>query len=373
MTGRGRGRWGVAVASLAALVVGLAFCGWRLAAFEGDPTSFVVAGGTTSHPDELPEGFDLVGVGYDGQFFYRLARSPLSTDDTAAGVTFDSGPYRQQRIVYPAIAWVGSAGGQPSLVPWSLIAVNLVALAVAAGAAAAHAQRARRPWWWGLACIPPGVAVSLSRDLSEVVAVALVLVGILGWESGRWSRGSVSWTLAALARETTLVVPVAHLLVAVWQRDWRRARWLSLPPLTWLSWQALLTARWGDVPVLSGRGNLGVPFQGLARTLVQTDSLAQLLLALAVLGMLGLGLMAVVGRAGDVSVRLAFVMSALLLVSLNSKVWVEADAFLRASAEACALAGVLILTASVAAMRAAGLAVAASATALAASAKVSSP
>ena len=373
MTGRRRGRWEVAAAVVVAVVAGALFCGLRLAALDGNPTAFVVAGGPTSHPSELPEGFDLAGAGYDGQFFYRLARSPLSTAETEAGITFDTGPYRQQRIVYPAAAWALAGGGRPGLVPWALIAVNVAALGVAAGAAALLARRAGRRWWWGLACLPPGVAISLARDLSEVVAVALVLVGLAGWASGRWSRGAVGWTLAALARETTLVVPVAHLLVALWRRDWRQAGWLGLPPAVWLAWQGWLAARWGDVPVLSGKGNLGIPFQGLARTLAQTESPVRLLLAFAVLGLLGLGLIAVAGRAGPVPVRMAFVLSALLLVSLNRKVWVDADAFLRAAAEACALAGVLALSVSRATIGATELVATSSATAIAAATKLSSP
>jgi len=42
--------------------------------------------------------------GYDGQFYYRLAESPLSTAQQAAGVQFDHPALRTTRIGYPMLA-----------------------------------------------------------------------------------------------------------------------------------------------------------------------------------------------------------------------------------------------------------------------------
>ncbi len=65
--------------------------------------------------------------GYDGQFFYYIARDPLHA------APFLSHPaYRYQRIVYPLLVAVLSLG-QENLIPYMLLLVNFVAIACLPG------------------------------------------------------------------------------------------------------------------------------------------------------------------------------------------------------------------------------------------------
>ena len=125
-------------AALAALLIATAFVGLRLALHDGDPTRWVRVGERVPDPTALPPDFFRErGLGYDGQYYYRLARAPWSTDHLVDGLQFGRPVYRHQRIGYPIVAWALSAGGRQSLVPWTLAAANILAAAVAAAAAAA--------------------------------------------------------------------------------------------------------------------------------------------------------------------------------------------------------------------------------------------
>ena len=93
----------------------------------GDITRFIDVGSAFALVHHVPHGITIVpGGGYDGQFYYRLALDPANLHRTAYGITLDNG-YRIQRITYPVLAWL-LAAGQQAAVPYSLVAVNVVAL-----------------------------------------------------------------------------------------------------------------------------------------------------------------------------------------------------------------------------------------------------
>ena len=117
--------------------------------------------------------------GFDGQFFYRLGVAPWSTDETVAGVTNDLPALRNARWGYGALAWVASRG-DPDLVPWSLVAVNLAAAGALGAVGGGLARTSGRHAAWGLLVVLwPGFAYSLSLDTSELVATTVALGGLL--------------------------------------------------------------------------------------------------------------------------------------------------------------------------------------------------
>ena len=85
---------------------------FRLRATGSDPSFFLIASPPFTDPAAIPQKLDIFppDSGYDGQFFYRLALDPWSTDLKVDGITFDSPAYRQQRIVYPLLARVLTFG-----------------------------------------------------------------------------------------------------------------------------------------------------------------------------------------------------------------------------------------------------------------------
>lgn len=258
----------------------------------GNVATFIIVGTLHADPSRLPLGIPVVrGPGYDGQFYYRMALSPLDWHPVAHGIHLDT-MARLERIAYPALAWM-VALGRVSLVPTTMVAVNVVgvgALGVVGGFLALDAGRRAL---WGL--VFPGywgMLWTVSRDLTEVVTAVFLLGGLFALRRRRPVLAGVSLAVAILSRETVAVMLIAIFVARVvsWVRphrveetapgdteagprragvrltaeDWA---WF-LPGLAFLAWELAIRVKTGSVPLLaSGQRNLGTPFVGVARGL----------------------------------------------------------------------------------------------------------
>lgn len=259
------------------LAVALVYAGLTLIRYDGDPLAFALLGTQYSQSD--PQG----APGYDGQFAYYIARDPLG------GWRYCDVPaYRYQRILYPLLAWALGLG-QAEAVGWTLIALNVVALAggtyfterLLAGAGASR--------WYALVYgLYGGLVAGLRLDLSEPLAYGLVQAGLWVWgargaesrQQGTGSRrqeprrGGGPWSaicnlqfallgLAALAKETALIAVAGLLLYLALERRWREAAGLGLAVgLPFAAWQAVLWA-WLGKPGVSAGGAMATPFEWL--------------------------------------------------------------------------------------------------------------
>ena len=329
--------------AVAALLVG-AFLLLRLV-MVGGPAAFVAAGEQYVDPSRAPA--ELVvepGSGYDGQFVYRMALEPLPTTQTGHGITFDSSSYRAQRVVTPALAWA-VVRLTPLEEAAALLAVNVLALLVAAWAAGRLVRRFGGHAAWGvLPVLSFAMVIPLARDLTEPVAWAATLVALELWLAGRRPWAALLFTIAVLARETSILVPAGLGLWAVVEA--MRARrvqlpvlWLLLPLAVEVAWQLHLGTVWGELPVRTGKENVGTPFLGVARTLVDLDGArahpvweAERLAVLGLLVWSGVRLWSSTLPGG---VRVAWGLSALLALSLGG--WTYDAQFLRAVNEAIGL------------------------------------
>src|SRR3984893_11361557 len=146
--------------------------------------------------------------GYDGEFVYFIALDPVN-----ARYYVDAPSYRYTRIVYPLLARA-LALGRPSLIPWTLLLINWLAIGGGTLTAALWLKRRGQPPWFALAYgFYPGLLVALQRDTTEALAYGLVALGIFLWDFG--GRRRIVWSalvfaLAALTRETTVVFPVLY-------------------------------------------------------------------------------------------------------------------------------------------------------------------
>ncbi|MFQ6101590.1 MAG: AZOBR_p60025 family cell surface glycopolymer formation protein [Anaerolineae bacterium] len=271
------------------LLVALAYVGLTLARYRGDPLTFVLPG--TRYDQLDPQGTQ----GYDGQFAYYVARDPVG-----GWRHCDVPAYRYQRILYPLLAWV-LALGRPGAVAWTLIALNVAALA--GGTYFTERLLAARgvSRWYALAYgLYGGLVAGLRLDLTEPLAYGLLQAALWAWEKreaeGRKQEAGfrvsrftsyVLLALAALTKETTLVAVTGLLLYLVLGRRWREAVKLGLVVgLPFVAWQAVLWAWLGALGVGAG-GAMATPFEwlpfaGLAR--VATVSWPVLWLLLAVEG-----------------------------------------------------------------------------------------
>jgi len=222
-------------------IVCLIFVGLVLAQNRGDPLAFAVLG--TKFSQGIPTGT----AGYDGQFAYQIALSPAH-----AAPYIDVPAYRYQRILYPLLArWL--ALGNPALIPWSLIAVNLLAIGAGTYATARILSALGVSRWFALGYgLYGGQFLVLRTDLNEALAQALVQLAALAWLKKRWGWMTLLFALAALTKETTLIFAAAFGLYFLWKRNWRAAGMLALAGVPFAAWQVILWRWFGAFGIGSG-------------------------------------------------------------------------------------------------------------------------
>ena len=217
-----------------------------------DPFWFVWAG--ERYADLDPEG----RTGYDGQFAYYLA-----SYGSRALPHLDNPAYRLQRILQPAVVRVLSMG-VPALVPWMLIAVNLAAIVVATHLLAKWLCRQElSPWYALMYAFYIGTFLSYSRDLTEPLALCLVILGATLWFRGQHAWALFSLALAILAKETMLLFVLGIALSELASRRPALAIKSLAALLPLLLWEGFLFAMLGTVPMTAGPSLEWIPLRGI--------------------------------------------------------------------------------------------------------------
>lgn len=299
--------------------------------------------------------------GFDGQYYYRMAVAPFSTDDRVAGVRFDLPSLRQQRVGYPLLVSAATLADR-NRIPVALAAVNVAAMFALGWLGGALAQTFGRHAAWGLMFVLfPGFVYSLGFDLGEVVATAFLAGAVLAIQRRHIATAAVLASSAVLTRETTAILPIALLVAAGWKmrrrdRPSRRAGTTALAiagivPLAALgAWQLWLRWSWHALPLTtSADKNVRFPFQGLVDSVDKffPPSSGAVLFRDVSLGFLivviGLGCVALRRSAAPLYIRTGFALGALLLALLSSFPWAGATSFMRAATEAYFFAVLVIL------------------------------
>jgi len=260
----------------------IAFLGWLafvLARWQtwakGQIGYFIMVGHKYSHPAQLPPHIPRVlSAGYDGQFYYRLALNPFNWHPTAYGITMDQN-YRYTRIGYPLVTWVVSLG-QHALVPFMLIAVNLLAVAAMGVLGGLFARESGRHALWGLLFVAYyGLVISVGRDTAEPLADACMLGGMLAYRHARYVLAAVLLAYSVVTNDPVLLLPVAIALTRLYAMYRRKARpgaadlaW-AVPAAAWVVLQGLervlVKGRAGGTSDITR--NFSAPFAAMARGL----------------------------------------------------------------------------------------------------------
>jgi hypothetical protein len=238
-----------------------------LVLLRGNVSGLALIGDVYAYPRRLPGGVEVFNyLGYDGQFYYRMARNPANLHWSAYGIGMDAW-YRFVRIGYPALAWLGSAG-VPAAIPWALVVINVLAIGAIAMLGGRLAQEAGRHALWGLLLAGYfGLATSVARDLTEPLAAACLLGGILAYRHRHLLTAAGLFAFAGLTRETALVAPFALAVIRLVAMARRRTRpstedlvWL-IPALVFVAWETVLKLATGVIPIFQDSGkNAGAPF-----------------------------------------------------------------------------------------------------------------
>jgi hypothetical protein len=311
-----------------------------------DASIFICAGDRFTN--EAPIRTIANSTGYDGQFYYRLAVSPLSRETRVNGVTFDHAAYRFQRIVYPVIAMLLSAG-QSQWVPLALVLTNLIGLVVIWILSSKITQRLELPPLTPVVVLLwPGFIVTLLHDTGEIISAALLLAAIYFYLTERLIPFLIAATLAALARETGIVVVAGLACLEALRGRWLRAVVVSLPIVPFMAWREFVSIYWGGVQV-TAPGQLDWPFVGAVQALLAARGLSRYG-ELFIIGVCALGVyvsaITVLRDRVDKWSLVATWLPILALMSLLSArgPWIDSTAFFRGFTECYVVACLLIAT-----------------------------
>jgi hypothetical protein len=245
----------------------------------GDPSYFIRAGQVYLAPELLPDdSFIETETGYDGQFFFYLAQDPFlsgkaASRDQVSSDHIDNVAYRYQRILLPLAGWLVS-WGNPDVLQWTLPLLNLAAVLAATWLLAVFLRGRDRPTWAALAFpVSIGVLVGVFNDVSDPLAAALFLMGVLWWLDRRTALAVAALTGCILAREL-YVLPVAALAAAELYRSRRGGLPWLIPLGVFGLWQIYLRLALAASPTDGSHGPSPVPLRGMfqkAREVVRED------------------------------------------------------------------------------------------------------
>lgn len=197
--------------------------------------------------------------GYDGQFYYQIARSPLH-----ASQFLDKPPYRYQRIVYALLVFVLSAG-QVTLVPYMLLLVNFVSIVVSVEIAGRLLVKYGLSPWFSLALgLYFGQTAAFLFDTTEPFTYALVCLGLLLIEKEYIIGAAISMGLAALSRDIAILFPLGYTFFFLLHRRWSDvACFVLLAFFPLLLWYGVLWKIFGETGVKYAPPFEHIPFGGL--------------------------------------------------------------------------------------------------------------
>lgn len=338
-------------------LAGLLYISLKLTIGGFDVSRFITAGDLFVNASQLDAPVHILpdSAGYDGQFYYRLAIDPFTRQPFDHGVSLDNPPFRMQRIGYPLIIWLLSGRGATiEAIPWLMVLVNLIAVVVIAVLGAKMVAQFQQPPAWGLLlAFYPGLVASLSRNLTECVALAFALAAINSAQSKRHLAAGLLGAFAVLCRETTLLILVGFGVMQLLEiRRWKIAWvWYLLPLIAFLVWQAFLAHWWSQPPHSGGLQDLGTPFAGYLRllwnclfqsALFSANPIADWLMrsyTLVAALSAGLTLILIFPRLASAPMALVipWIAYAGLVICLSNVIWLSPGEFLRAFTETYAL------------------------------------
>jgi hypothetical protein len=215
----------------------------------GDPLVLIKVGTRFSEGD--PEG----SIGYDGQFYYYVARDPGQ-----GWRQVDVPAYRYQRILYPLAARALSLGSDRVL-PWTMIAINLGSLAASVAIVETMLVDCGASRWYALTVgLFGGQLFPAVAGLADPLALCLALAAMLTHARGRWRWSATLFTLAVLTKETMWIVAAAYIVHILKQGQWRRGLLMgAVVGVPFALWQLSLYLWLGDLGIKAG-GAGATPF-----------------------------------------------------------------------------------------------------------------
>ena len=273
-------------------------------------------------------------VGYDGQFYYYIAHDPFILGQNYDHIDFPA--YRYQRIIYPLAAWLLSFG-QPPLIPWMMVAVNLLGILLGTWFLILILKHfGRSPWYSLFYPASWGFLLCLLRSLPEPLAMTFVVIAVFFYIKGKPFRQIIALSLAGLTQETTLLVSMAFLFYFFGKKDFLKSLYMLFPLLAYFFWQLYLYAHFQTFSFLGGTQNFGLPFQGIMEKFLSLghgslsyEKISELLYLLLIFVLIITALYDIFKYYSPLT--LSFLGYALMTALLNHLIWVEPWSYARAT------------------------------------------
>ncbi len=296
--------------------------------FNRNITGFMVIGDYFKAP-QIWTSHTLIhqnSVGYDGQFYYYIAHDPFIRGGSYDHIDFPA--YRYQRIIYPLAAWLLSFG-QPTLIPWMMVAVNLIGILLGTWFLILILKHFGRSSWYSLFYAGLwGFLLCLLRSLPEPLAVTFMVMSIFFYLKGKTRQQTLSLTLAVLTQETTLLVSLAFLFYFFGRKEFRKSLHMLFPPLAYFFWQLYLYAHFQTFSFLGGTQNFSPPFLGitekflsLSQGVLSYETIAELIFLFLISVLIIIALYEIFKYYSPLT--LSFLGYALMTACLNHLIWVE--------------------------------------------------
>ena len=268
-----------------------------LTAADFDPTALIAFGERADEINEYAErelGRPVLvreQLGHDGKFFFIQASDPFFLEPESHAVYLDRPAYRGQRMLYPLLA--GGFGLLPSVaIQWTMLLVNIAAVAVGTWATARLAEEMGGSPWLGLAfALNIGVISDMMIGGAGILALALGVLGVLALERHQFWQAVMWLALAALTREVMLLFVAGVALLALKRIGWR-AIWLGLVPgVAVVAWAGYLRVRIDEASLIEEVREFGLPFQGIIESIPRWSERAIDPLVAGILFLLGIALL----------------------------------------------------------------------------------
>jgi hypothetical protein len=201
-------------------------------------------------------------VGYDGQFVYFIAR------DGADAVPYIDGPtLRYQRILLPVLAR-SVALGNAEIVPWAILAINILAQSIGAGLVAYLLAGFNAPALLGglVYGLWIGGLFGVRYGLTEPLCLAFALSAVVMYTQKHYRWAIVLLMFSTLTKELGLVFAAGLALHAASNRNYGWAiLLLGGPALLFLTWWGVMRVWFGTLPTIypAAREIRFIPFNGL--------------------------------------------------------------------------------------------------------------
>jgi hypothetical protein len=221
--------------------------------YSGNWTALFKTSHGRGHLPEISEQLRTFAPGsdFDGQFYHYMAHDVLPSEKVNSYI--DAPRHRYRRILVPALARL-IALGQDRFVDLAYFSVLLLAVFAGTYWLCAFAGDLRLPVAWGAAfALVPSVIVSMNFATIDGALAALCVGAARYSQTNAFAKLCLVLSLAALVRETGLLLIAGYLGAALLRREYARARILAATALPAAAWWLFVAQQTSSTRVFDGQ------------------------------------------------------------------------------------------------------------------------